>query len=93
MKISHTWSISKQLYTWNDTFAMVKEVYNTFGADRIMWSTDWPVCLERAEYGQTLSVVRDEMHFISNEDKSYVLGGTALRLWPFKQIEEQEEIQ
>tara|TARA_B100000029_G_scaffold58977_1_gene53116 strand:- start:8449 stop:9294 length:846 start_codon:yes stop_codon:yes gene_type:complete len=93
VKISHTWSISKQLYPWNDTFAMVKEVYNTFGADRIMWSTDWPVCLERAEYGQTLSVVRDEMHFISNEDKSYVLGGTALRLWPFKQIEEQEEIQ
>ena len=48
-----------------------------------MWGTDWPVCLGKAEYGQTLSVVRDEMEFFPFEDLEWVLGKTALRLWPF----------
>ena len=81
VKISHTWSISQRGYPWMDTHAMVKEVYQTYGADRIMWGTDWPVCLSNAEYGQTLSVVRDEMTFISPEDMEWVLGKTVLRLW------------
>ena len=81
VKISHTWSISQQGYPWMDTHAMVKEVYQIYGADRIMWGTDWPVCLSNAEYGQTLSVVRDEMTFIAPEDMEWVLGKTVLRLW------------
>ena len=84
VKISHTWSISKQSYPWSDTHAMVKAVYDAFGGDRIMWGTDWPVCLPNAGYGQTLSVVRDKMPFIAPEDMARVLGGTALALWTFK---------
>lgn len=83
VKISHTWSISEQAYPWADTHALVEQVYQTFGGPRIMWSTDWPVSLHRAQYPQTLSVVRDEMDFFSPEDREWVLGKTALKLWPF----------
>ena len=84
VKISHTWSISKQSYPWSDTHSLVKAVYDAFGGDRIMWGTDWPVCLSNGGYGQTLSVVRDEMTFIVPEDMARVLGGTALTLWTFE---------
>ena len=83
VKISHTWSISKGSYPWQDTHAQVKKVYQAFGADRIMWGTDWPVCLSRATYSQTLSVVRDEMNFFTPDDLEWVLGKTALSLWEF----------
>lgn len=83
VKISHTWSISKQEYPWADTHDLVRKVHQAFGADRIMWGTDWPVCLGRATYAQTLSVVRDEMTFFTPEDLEWVLGKTALRLWAF----------
>lgn len=83
VKISHTWSLSKQSYPWADTHEMVEEVYQTFGPQRIMWGTDWPVCLSKAEYAQPLTVVRDEMKFIAPEDLEWVLGKTALKLWPF----------
>ena len=83
VKISHTWNISGETYPWADTHGLVEEVYQSFGPRRIMWGTDWPVCLGKAEYGQTLSVVRDEMKFISAGDLEWVLGKTALRLWPF----------
>jgi len=88
VKISHTWSISRQSYPWADVHGMVERVYQTFGPQRIMWGTDWPVCLSRADYGQTLSVVRDEMTFIAQEDLPWVLGKTALRLWPFDLTQE-----
>lgn len=86
VKISHTWSISKQGYPWTDTHGLVKEVYQAFGGRRIMWGTDWPVSQGKAEYGQTLSVVRDEFsRFIGAEDMEWVLGKTALSLWSFGQ--------
>lgn len=84
VKISHTWGISKQDYPWSDTHDLVKRVYQAFGGQRIMWATDWPVCLHRATYAQTLSVVRDMMTFFSPDDREWVLGKTALRLWTFK---------
>ena len=83
VKISHTWSISQQDYPWVDTHGLVEEVYQSFGAQRIMWGTDWPVCLSNAEYPQTLQVVRDEMKFIAPEDLEWVLGKTVLKLWSF----------
>ncbi len=83
VKISHTWSISGEEYPWRDTHDLVESVYQTFGPDRIMWGTDWPVCLGKAEYDQALSVVRDEMKFIAPQDLEWVLGKTVLRLWDF----------
>ena len=83
VKISHTWSISSQAYPWSDTHALVDKVYQAFGAQRIMWGTDWPVCLGKAEYAQALSVVRDEMTFIAPDDLEWILGKTVLQLWPF----------
>lgn len=83
VKISHTWSISKEQYPWRDTWGLVKGVYQAFGGRRIMFGTDWPVCLHNTVYGRTISVVRDEMDFIAPEDKEWVMGKTALRLWPF----------
>ena len=83
VKISHTWGISNEAYPWRDTHGLVRQVYQAFGAQRIMWDTDWPVCLHRATYEQTLAVVRDEMGFFAPEDREWVLGKTALKLWPF----------
>ncbi len=83
VKISHTWSISNEEYPWRDTHGLVEEVYQSFGPRKIMWGTDWPVCLPNAEYGQTLSTVRDEMSFIAPEDLEWVLGKTVQQLWTF----------
>ena len=83
VKFSHTWSVSKQDYPWADTHDVVQEVYQSFGPQRIMWGTDWPVCLANAEYGQTLSVVRDEMKWFTPDDLEWVLGKTVVKVWPF----------
>jgi L-fuconolactonase len=83
VKISHTWGLSREAYPWRDTHDLVRRVYAAFGAQRLMWGTDWPVCLAHTDYAHTLTVVRDEMRFFSAADLEWVLGKTALMLWPF----------
>jgi L-fuconolactonase len=83
VKISHTWGISRESYPWRDTHDLVKMVYQAFGGKRIMWATDWPVYLDKANYSQTLTVARDEMNFIGSNDLEWILGKTALKLWAF----------
>lgn len=83
VKISHTWSLSKQEYPWRDTHEQVKRLHAAFGPERLMWGTDWPVSERHATYGQALTVVRDEMRFLNDNDKSWMLSKTIERVWPF----------
>ena len=81
VKISHTWSISKQPYPWLDAQEHVKRLYAAYGPKRLMWGTDWPVHEANTVYSKTLSVVRDDMKFLNEEDKSWILSKTIERIW------------
>jgi len=83
VKISHTWSISRQSYPWLDAQEYVKRLHAVYGPQHLMWASDWPVDLGWTTYDQALSVVRDEMKFLDTEDKAWILGNTAQRVWPF----------
>lgn len=83
VKISHTWSLSKQPYPWLDSQQLVQRLYNAFGPERLMWATDWPIVDATANYTQALTVVRDDMPFLNAEDKSWILSKTIERVWPF----------
>ena len=83
VKISHTWSLSKESYPWLDSQLLVKRLYDTFGPQRLMWATDWPIAKDRASYPQRLTVVRDQMKFLNADDKSWILSKTVERVWPF----------
>jgi L-fuconolactonase len=83
VKISHTWSISKEPYPWRDTWDHVKRLHAAFGPDRLMWGTDWPVCLGKTTYDLTLKVVRDEMTFLNANDRVWILSKSIERVWPF----------
>ncbi len=84
VKVSHTWSLSKQPYPYPDSQAQVKRLYDAFGPKRLMWGTDWPLVEGFCGYGKALAVVRDEMKFLNDEDKSWMLSKTVERVWRFK---------
>jgi predicted TIM-barrel fold metal-dependent hydrolase len=81
VKVSHTWSVSKQPYPYPDAQAQVKRLYDTFGPRRLMWGTDWPIVEAHCGYGKALAMVRDEMKFLNEEDKSWMLSRTVERVW------------
>jgi predicted TIM-barrel fold metal-dependent hydrolase len=83
VKISHLWSLSKEKYPYKDTYDQVKKVYDSFGPKRLMWGTDWPIVEKHCGYAKALALYRDELTFFTAEDRRWILGGTALKLWPF----------
>ena len=83
VKISHTWSLSKQDYPWTDSQALVKRLYDSFGPKQLMWATDWPIAKERATYAQRIEVVRSGMPFLNDDDKKWMMSETVRRVWPF----------
>ena len=83
VKVSHTWSLSRQPYPYPDSQAMVKRIYDAFGPKRLMWGTDWPLVENYCGYGRALAMVRDEMPFLNAEDKSWMLSKTVERVFPF----------
>jgi L-fuconolactonase len=53
-------------------------VVSQFGAQRIMFGSDWPVCLLAATYGGVLDAARALTDELSTSEKDSVFGGTAL---------------
>ncbi len=83
VKISHTWSLSRQPYPWLDAQEHVKRLHHAYGPQRLMWATDWPILESWSTYAKALTVVRDEMKFLNADDLSWILSKTIERVWPF----------
>ncbi|MBT1695828.1 amidohydrolase family protein [Fulvivirgaceae bacterium PWU4] len=53
------------------------EVFETFGTSRVMYGSDWPVCLVAASYGEQLAIVQQYIAALSESEKKLVLGENA----------------
>lgn len=52
-------------------------VLNAFGPKRIMFGSDWPVCLVAASYGKWLEIVKKQIAVFSLEEQQNILFGNA----------------
>lgn len=57
------------------------DVFEIFGADRMMFGSDWPVCQLRADYAQVVSIVDDWARRLSTSERAQLWGGTAARCY------------
>lgn len=59
-------------------------VWNAFGEDRLMFGSDWPVCLLSGDYAQVSSIVTDYLAQFPETTREEVLGGNAIRFYNLK---------
>jgi len=59
----------------------VDRVLETFGPDRLLFGSDWPVCLLGASYGQVFDTTRTLLHDLDRDELAAVFGGTAARVY------------
>lgn len=64
-----------------DLHRYINAALDSFGPDRLMIGSDWPVCTVAASYGAVLDVVRTAMTGLNPDARAAVLGGTARRFW------------
>jgi L-fuconolactonase len=55
--------------------------FEAFGADRLMFGSDWPVCLLAAEYPRVLESVSNWSEQLPPDDRALIFGGTAARIY------------
>jgi L-fuconolactonase len=60
-------------------------VFDAFGADRLMFGSDWPVCLLAGTYSQTKSLVDDCVCGWPESDRRKLFGGNAVRFYGLTQ--------
>jgi L-fuconolactonase len=62
-------------------------VFDAFGAERLMFGSDWPVCLVAATYRQAKQLIEDYVKGYSQPDKERIFGGNAARFYGLKAAE------
>jgi L-fuconolactonase len=56
-------------------------VFDAFDADRVMFGSDWPVCLIAATYERVLGVVDEYAAALSADERDGLFGGNAARFY------------
>ncbi len=84
VKISHSWSLSSQPYPYLDSQQQIKRLYDTFGPKRLMAGSDWPLVEKYCSYKQAIDIARNQIAFLTPEDKRWICGLTAQQVWPFE---------
>ena len=82
VKVSNHVKHSRAPYPWQDLADYQRRVVDRFGPDRLMWGSNWPMDTPALGYQARLEAVRAHLPFLSDADRSAILGGTARRLWP-----------
>jgi L-fuconolactonase len=59
-------------------------VFEAFGAERLMFGSDWPVCLLAASYQQVLKIIEEYLKGQSASVKERIFGGNAVRFYRLK---------
>lgn len=69
-------------WTVDDLRPYAAHVLSTFGPDRVMFGSDWPVCELAATYDQVHEAARAFTAELSTSEQEEVFAGTATRVYP-----------
>jgi L-fuconolactonase len=70
-------------YTWQkqDFIPYLDAIVNYFGTQRLMYGSDWPVCLMSATYAAQLKLVEEYFSSFSQSEQSEIFGGNACKFY------------
>jgi L-fuconolactonase len=65
----------------DDFTPYLETALEAFGPERLMFGSDWPVCLLAADYAEVAGIVTDFVARLSAAEQSAILGGTAAQVY------------
>jgi predicted TIM-barrel fold metal-dependent hydrolase len=69
---------SSEAYPFRDMTTHLRRCFDAFGPKRCYWGTDMTISFVRATYHQRVSHFTEELPFLSEEDKDWVMGRAIL---------------
>ena len=71
-------------WTVSDLRPYVNVAVDLFGPDRLLWGSDWPVCLLAAEYREWIAAARELLSPLSKDEQANIFGLNAARFYGLK---------
>jgi len=68
-------------WSFGDIAPYLDIVFESFGAYRLMFGSDWPVCLLAGSYSQVIELVRNYIEPLSESQKAAIFGLNAARFY------------
>ncbi len=82
LKTSAFYALGKKTPPYTDLSTMIKECRDYFGAERLMWASDCPFQVDPGHsYKDSISLIRDNLSFLTASDKAWMLGKTAEKVF------------
>ncbi|MHA3980160.1 amidohydrolase family protein [Halovulum sp. GXIMD14794] len=81
VKLSGIVTEANEAWTVEDLRPYVAEVLRLFGPERVMWGSDWPVCLNAGSYSDWREAAETLTADLDAEARAAVFGGTAARFY------------
>jgi predicted TIM-barrel fold metal-dependent hydrolase len=69
---------SLEPYPWRDMHPHLRRVFDAFGPQRCYWETDMTNSFNKATYRQRVTCFTEELPFLSEEDKDWIMGRAIL---------------
>jgi predicted TIM-barrel fold metal-dependent hydrolase len=74
VKVSASPGLSREPYPFRDVAVHLKRVFDAYGPQRSYWGTDLTNSYAKASYRQRISHFTEELSFLSDSDKDWVMG-------------------
>ncbi len=82
VKTSAFYALGKKAAPYDDLGPMIRRLRDTYGAERLMWASDCPYQVQKGHtYAASIALIRDRLDFLSEDDKAWMLRGTARKLF------------
>jgi len=82
VKTSAFYALGKKSPPYDDLAKMIKQVFDAFGPERLMWASDCPFQVQGEHtYAASISLIRDRLAFLSTSDKEWLLRKTAEKVF------------
>jgi predicted TIM-barrel fold metal-dependent hydrolase len=79
VKVSASPGLSRQPYPFRDVADHIKRVFDAYGPQRSYWGTDITNSYAKASYRQRITHFTEELSFLSEADKDWVMGRAILQ--------------
>ena len=79
VKLSSSPTYSFEPYPWRDMTEHLKRCFDAYGPQRCHWGTDLTNAFAKSTYRQRITHFTEELPFLSEEDKDWVMGRAILK--------------
>jgi len=81
VKLSGDYAFSHVPYPYEDMRPIYRALYKAYGADRLMWATDFPWIVEEPGYQKLTKLIDLHLPGLSRGEREAIMRGTASLMW------------